>query len=267
MRMATQETVREGVREGAWVRPENRWQGGANSIHNDETARKVGMRGGAIPGTVHLGHFQPILDEMFADRWLKDGVVSLYYTYATLDKEQVRAVVRAPAGPAPDGLYEAWVETPDGKTVAKGHVACGKTAGPAYVRGLPLEGGGERRIVAAMSVGQDAPRVEAFLVEDGEGGVVRNPTAMFQAMRTDFPPKSIAQPSVGLFGATEITLRAGPIRAGIAYRKTGKIVCLGASPKTEFAWVDSFLHDRDGVLIAEMRHLTRWMKASSPLWS
>jgi hypothetical protein len=36
--------------------------------------------------------------------------------------------------------------------------------------------------------------------------------------------------------------------------------------KTEFVWVDSELTDASGRLIAEMRHLTRWMKGSSPLW-
>jgi len=31
--------------------------------------------------------------------------------------------------------------------------------------------------------------------------------------------------------------------------------------------VDSALTDEAGTTIAEMRHLTRWMKVSSPLWS
>lgn len=71
---------------------------------------------------------------------------------------------------------------------------------------------------------------------------------------------------VGFFGASEIVLHNGPIRSGVPYRKTGKVICTGNSAKTEFAWFDSFLHDQDGQLIAEMRHLNRWMKVSSPLW-
>ena len=42
---------------------------------------------------------------------------------------------------------------------------------------------------------------------------------------------------------------------------------VGASPKTEFAWFDSELSDETGRVVAEMRHMTRWMKASSPRWS
>ncbi|HEX3920000.1 MAG TPA: hypothetical protein VHW60_21895, partial [Caulobacteraceae bacterium] len=62
-------TLEEPLR-GAWVQPVNRWQAGENSIHNDDVARSVGMRGGTIPGTVHLSHFRPLLDDLFGDRWL-----------------------------------------------------------------------------------------------------------------------------------------------------------------------------------------------------
>jgi len=55
-------------------------------------------------------------------------------------------------------------------------------------------------------------------------------------------------------------------RSAPACRKTGKVICVGDSAKTEFAWFESFLHDQNGKLIASMRHLNRWMKVSSPLW-
>ena len=92
-------TTVEDLRQGAWVQPVNRWQGADNSIHNDEVARSVGMRGGTIPGTVHLNHFRPLMDELFGDRWLINGTVSMYYTYATAHLEDVRAVIKAPPGP------------------------------------------------------------------------------------------------------------------------------------------------------------------------
>src|SRR5215469_4068000 len=87
---------------GIWQQPVNLWQGAENSIHNDSVARKVGMRGGTIPGTVHLSHFVPILDELFGDRWLTTGSVSMYYTYATTDREDVRAIVKTPSSKADD---------------------------------------------------------------------------------------------------------------------------------------------------------------------
>jgi hypothetical protein len=95
---------------------------------------------------------------------------------------------------------------------------------------------------------------------------VREPQSMYGALMNNFLRGQIAQPAVGFFGAAEIQLRHGPIRTHTAYVKTGRVVCVGASDKTEFVWVDSELTDTGGRLIAEMRHLTRWMKASSPLW-
>src|SRR5579859_7515435 len=123
---------------GTWQQPANLWQGAENSIHTDSVARKVGMRGGTIPGTVHLSHFVPILDELFGDRWLKTGSISMYYTYATTDREDVRAIVKAPSAKTNDVQLEAWVETPEGRTVCKGTVAVGKPDAISYVRSLPL---------------------------------------------------------------------------------------------------------------------------------
>jgi hypothetical protein len=260
----------EEARTGAWVQPVNRWQAGENSIHNDEVARSVGMRGGTIPGTVHLGHFGPLLDEVFGDRWLIDGVVSIYYTYATTHLEDVRAVIKTPPGRCwdRDAIFPAWVETKDGRTVCKGTVSIGSPAGPSYIRGLPIESAAESelRIAASVRPGAELKRVDNFVVERGEDGVVRDPQAMYGALATSFLRGQIAQPAVGFFGATEIRLVNGPIRTGVPYAKTGRVVAVGVTDKTEFVWVDSELTDAAGRLIAEMRHMTRWMKVSSPLW-
>src|SRR4051812_11604957 len=70
--------IKPGHIYGEWQQPVNKWQGLPNSIHTDAVAEKVGMRGGTIPGSVHLGHFRPILDKLFADRWLKTCAVSMY---------------------------------------------------------------------------------------------------------------------------------------------------------------------------------------------
>ena len=82
-----------------------------------------------------------------------------------------------------------------------------------------------------------------------------------------FPNRDKVKQAVGFFGATEIILRDGPIRVDTPYRISGEVVCIGASPKTEFMYVDSWLHEnKSGKLVAEMRKLTRFMKASSPVW-
>ena len=258
------------LRRGSWVQPINRWQGAENSIHNDAVAQSVGLRGGTIPGTVHLSHFGPVMDELFGDRWLIDGTISMFYTFATTHMEDVRAVVKAPPGRCwdKDAVFPAWVENQDGKTVCKGTVAIGNPKTPNYVRGLPLESAsaGANRIASGVHAGTELKKIEGFVVENGEDGIVRSPQAMYGALMSNFLRGQINQPAVGFFGATEVALRNGPIRTNHPYTKTGRVVCVGMSDKTEFAWVDSELHDADGRLVAEMRHLTRWMKASSPLW-
>ena len=101
------------------------------------------MRGGTIPGTVHLNHFRPMLDELFGDRWLINGAVSMYYTYATSHLEDVRAVIKAPPGRCwdEDAVFPAWVETPDGKTVCKGTVV-DRLAADAQLHPRPAAGPG-----------------------------------------------------------------------------------------------------------------------------
>jgi hypothetical protein len=251
---------------GDWQQPVNQWQNVPNSIHNDAVAATVGMRGGTIPGSSHLRHFRPILDDLFGARWLDQCSISMFYTFATVDREEVRAVVKAPTG-ASDVLTDAWVETREGKVVAKGTLGVGRPSATSYVRGMPLEqaAAGSNRILSRMNVGAEFPLESNYVIKDGENGIVHDPTEMFRALRIVFPDL-LNQPVVGFFGASEIVLHAGPIKAGVPYRKSGRVICTGNSAKTEFAWFDSFLHDQDGKLIAEMRHLNRWMKVSSPLW-
>jgi hypothetical protein len=253
---------------GDWQQPINRWQGAENSIHTDAVARKIGMRGGTIPGTVHLTHFQPILRELFGERWLHDGSISMFYTFATIDREDVRAIVKRPPEGTRDVQLDAWVENKEGRVVCKGTVSVGKTASTPYVRSLPLENAAPAasRILGQMKAGMEVPAREGLVISDGlEDGVLRDPQLMFRALQV-FPANVDTKPAVGFFGATEIILHNGPIRGSTPYRRTGNVICVGESPKTEFAWFDSYLHDKDGQLVAEMRHMTRWMKVSSPLW-
>jgi hypothetical protein len=41
------------------------------------------------------------------------------------------------------------------------------------------------------------------------------------------------------------------------------MICVGASPKTEFIWFDVTLEEKDsGGRVAELRQMIRWMKSS-----
>jgi hypothetical protein len=270
--MATPVTAADGKLISDWQQPVNRWANAENSIHNDTVAREVGMRGGTIPGTVHLNHFVPLIMDTWGRRWYERGTISMFYTFATTDREDVRAVMDAP----PDGedvKVDARVENAEGTIVAKGSLSLGDPAEPNYVRSLDLEDAprDELRILADLFPGDACPAADDVMVESGDGegdyeGLLIYPAAMYGLLNVGFPREKIRR-AVGFFGATEITIRNGPIRLERPYRRAGEVVCVGASPKTEFAWVDSRIEDAEsGETVAEMRHLTRWMKVSSKLW-
>lgn len=186
--MLTEPAKLEGHIYGQWQRPQNQWQNLPNSIHNDAVAAQVGMRGGTIPGSSHLRHFRPILTELFGERWYAQSTISMFYTFATVDNEEVRAVVKAPKDTR-DTQTDAWVETHEGKVVAKGTLGVGKPSATAYVRGQPLEQATPEgnRILSRMAVGAEFPADARYRINEGENGVVRDPTEMFRALRIVFP--------------------------------------------------------------------------------
>ncbi len=256
-----------------WQQPINRWMNQPGSIHNDSVATKIGMRGGTIPGTVHLDHFVPLIQNAWGRRWYVRGSISMYYTFATTHKEDVRAVMSQPTGQESERV-DAFVETPEHRIVAKGSLSVGSPVEENYVSSLSLDNANSNqlRILEDLKPGDTCPSSNDVIVEEGGGngdyeGSVVLPSEMYTALNAGFPRKKIQQ-AVGFFGATEINLVNGPIQVGTEYRRAGTVVCVGASPRTEFAWVDSALVDKKTDLtVARMRHLTRWMKASSPLWS
>ena len=256
-----------------WQQPENRWADLPNSIHNDSVATKIGMRGGTIPGTVHLDHFVPLIQDKWGMAWFQQGAISMYYTFATTHKEDVRAVMEAPTS-GHDAKVDAYVETPDEKIVCKGSLSVGEPSELNYVASLPLEAApqSEIRILDRMAPGMECPERDDIVATEGEGsgtyeGIVELPTGLFQILHAGAPEGTLKQ-AVGFYGATEIRILNGPVRVETEYRRVGKVVCIGASPKTEFVWIDSQLFDKSsGAVVAEMRQFTRFMKASSDLWT
>src|SRR3954464_6097381 len=65
------------------------------SIHDDATASKLGFRGGTVAGSVHMDQFAPRLVALYGERWFETGGLSLYFTQATVDREEVCATVEA----------------------------------------------------------------------------------------------------------------------------------------------------------------------------
>ena len=276
---------------GGWRAPKNLWMGMKTSIHDDSVAKSVGMRGGTIPGTIHLSLFAPLMLEIFGQRWFEKGSLSLYYTFATTHLEEVRAVVQMPSDDSKDIQVEARVEMQSGQVVATGTVAVGEPEEPTYIHALDLKNSNpeDLRILAGYNVGDELRSREDILLtqEDADKGLpaitdhlayykgkspwgksILSPTAIYSlmALGSNTLDTKRAQ-AVPFYGATEIRNINGPVFVGVPYKANGNLVCVGVSNKTEYFWHDSFLKEKEsGKLVASMRHLNRFMKAGSPLY-
>ena len=286
-------TEKDGYLYGHWRAPVNEWSGASSSIHNDDTARKVGMRGGTIPGTVHLNLFPPMMLELFGQRWFEVGCISMFYTYATTDREEVRAVIQRPVKKdSKDIVLEARVETKkDKRVVSQGTVSIGNPDKPTYLHSLEFKDAPpeELRILAGLKKGFKLPAKDVLITREDAvkrlahitdplpwysgdspwGGPIINASAAYGALiLVPNLPKEQEEGSVGFFGATEIKYINGPIKTDVPYKASGEIISVGTSSKTEFYWYDSLLEEKEsGKQVAKMRKLIRKMKKSSPLYA
>lgn len=282
-------TQRDGVFMGPIRRSVNNAINSKGSIHDDETASKLGLRGGTVAGSVHMDLFGPLLYRAFGEDWLKTGCLSLYFLNATVDREPVRAFAKIPRSDANDVQIDVWVEREDGMRVAEGSASIGNPGRLSALMGRPLDrfDPGELRILAGMAVGdaiettqvtytadQQAARLKVItepmdLYLDSEfGGPVVTPSGYVGLLysRPVETLRSKIKGAVGLFGAIEFRNIDGPLIVGRTYNVGGKIIALGQSPKTEYFWFDSWADDDSGKRIANHRMLLRFMKASSKLY-
>ncbi|MHA2035001.1 MAG: hypothetical protein ACW98X_01120, partial [Promethearchaeota archaeon] len=117
--------IKDGIMYGGWRAPENLARASTTSIHDDDVAKSVGMRGGTIQGTIHLSMFAPLAQKIFGDRWFEKGTVSMFYTFATTDKEEVRAIIELPSDTTEEMLpvatndvqVKAWAELKIGQQI------------------------------------------------------------------------------------------------------------------------------------------------------
>jgi hypothetical protein len=148
----------ETLASEAWVgpfrTPRNMAAEVKGSIHDDSTAQKLGFRGGTVAGSVHMDQFVPRLVEVYGETWFETGGLSLYFTQATVDREEVRAVVDT--GPERSRLTmfnhddaQILVGTASGGPDAEAELA-GRMAGQAAVEA------GRLRILADVKVGDEA---------------------------------------------------------------------------------------------------------------
>lgn len=273
--------------EGSFARPTNRTYQERGTIHDDDTARGLGFRGGTVAASTHLDVFPRVLIAAYGERWFEDGCLSLYFRQATTDEEPVRACLTVDDGsPAVATLLMS-----DGTVVAEGTASVGTPAQPSALgaRDLRHEPGG-LRILARVQKGDEIPAAFAHCNSKGQSqrvhdGLIAAPIEWYHGPspwgRSVVAPSGVmemftqvaagyisehAGESVGLWGAMELRYHEGPMVCDTEYRIAGSVVAVGQTPKTETLWYDMQATDARHALVATARVLTRFAKASSPLY-
>ena len=282
----------DGVLVGPVRHPENFSKNAVGSIHDDDSAKALGFRGGTVAANIHFEQFPPLINAAFGQDWLRNGGLSLFSLNATTDGEPVQACV-GPVEVRADGgrRAKAWMVTPAGVRVSEGSASIG---GPDEASALreklrAVRPPGNLRILAGSRVGDGvfnipsrlesaatAPRLAsitetmtAYTDPGPYGGLVAAPSVAIDALRAvEGPLFRLNGPVVGLFGAIELQYLDGPIFIDRDYLTDGRVVALSDSPKTEVVWYESVLRPAcGGAPVARLIMMSRLLKASSPLWA
>jgi hypothetical protein len=284
-------TEQDGVLAGPVRTPRNSAKHlGAGSIHDDATAQKLGFRGGTVAGSLHMEQFPPLLIETFGEDWLKTGGMSLYFKYATTDNEPVQAFARR-AQPGARQI-DIWMDDAKGNRVADGTANIDGVDPMSCVRqrlaAMPTPE--DIRILANISAGDVGDRLPTRITTEAlesRLAVVTEPLAAYtdaaiygQRIATPALQVQVLRPGersvlprnsdfgVGLFGAIELQLHAGPVFVDHDYETQAKVLGIGETPKTEYLYYEASLFEpgSDEVVLS-MIMMLRFMKASSKLWS
>ena len=292
--MSTKIIENDGVLTGPFKKPFNEAMNVANSIHNDETAMNLGLKGGTIAGSIHFEQFVPLFLEAFGQRWFETGSISMYFRNATTHQEPVKCFMNLPQ--AGDNVQSRiWMEDEKGILVGEGTASIGSPDEPSALRDKldKLYPPGNVRILKYLEKGMEIPAANAMVdlernqrrqeiitepldwyVEDSPwGGPILTPSGMVEILREDMKSLEAARhsssndPVVGLFGALEFRYIKGPVLCDKTYINHGKIAAVGETPKTEYYWHEGVLEDaHTGDRMAESILMSRVMKASSMLY-
>ncbi len=286
-------TAQTRERRGRVVYPTNADYNDPGGIHDDATAQDLGFRGGTIAGSAHLDTFVPMLIDAFGPEWFVSGGISIYFRHATTDGEPTLAITSEPVDelrPFTNQTLRVRIETPDATLVGEGTASIGDTANPTELGGRDLRHDpSSARILAGMVrgrvLGPVVVRTPADRLQRGcerritevldwyrgaspWGGPVAPPSAVIDLVASataDLLGPELG-PAVGMWGALEVTHVDGPVMVDHDYAVTIEIAAVADSPKTEILWTDATIRNGDNV-VATIRILNRFVKASSPLWA
>ncbi len=269
------------------------------SIHDPEAARRLGFRGSAVGGNLHLDIFAPLLVETYGRAWFERGALSVYFHNIVVSGEPVQAVVERPATPgAQTRVHARRADAPEIR-VCEGTASLGDhSRSELALRDRRTSDASTLRLLKGVEPGQKLGRAQMTAGRAGQDAAIANgsnnePVPWYREASPWGPPIASVgstaalmfrllvgdgethhhdriSPHVGdasgMFGAFEIAYEAGPVFLDRPYWVEGVAVGVGESPKTEYLWWDATASDEAGAVVARMRHLLGFSKARSPLY-
>ena len=270
-----------------------------SSIHDPENAKKLGFRGAAVGGNNHLDLFAPLLVEAYGPEWFERGALSLYFLNVAVSGETVQAVVERPSPPGAQVRIHARRADDPEIIVCQGTASLGDhSRSELRVRDLKTCDDASLRLLKGVKPGQLLGRIPLTAQQSFQDQLLKT-GALSEVMDWYVNPSSWGPPiaslnatsammfrllvgdgeahhhdrisphigdTLSLFGAFEIAFHKGPVFLDRPYEVEGRVVGVGDSPKTEYLWWDATARDERGETVVTMRHLLRFLKASSPLY-
>lgn len=270
------------------------------SIHDNETAQKLGFKGGTIEGPTHFSQFVPLCVAVWGPRWLAQGSLSAHYRNACFEGEKVRAYVTKPQDDATQTTIR--MEREDGTEILRGTAAVGGTNPPSALeqRISELSPPEKPVILRDIHVGMRTQRIAVHMDATQHMGAlypfslaqkleaITEPSPWYSAEGAASSPWKqpmipvemvsvllnysgeaaafpVRRPVVGLFADQEIRMHAGPLFVGQPYEMDREVIALSGSRRTESLWIRTrvFRPGSDEV-IATMLLNAAYMKASYP---
>jgi hypothetical protein len=248
---------------------------GHTSVHDDETAAKLGLAGAPIEGPTHFSQIDPLAVDRWGQTWFEQGSVSAHFLNMVVEGDEVRASLE----PVTPTLARISVEKADATPVLTGTASIGRDD-PTELderRRRGLEDPGQLFIVDQLEIGmkvsvpepvamgfddhngnlypftlaQKLDRIterSSWYLPDGDSPWSRPivPTEMISVLahrsNAHFPVRG---PAIGLFIDLEVRFVEGPVFVGRRYLVEHTLVGIGQTRRVESYWTESTVTDAE----------------------
>jgi len=101
--------------------------GVGGTVHDDESAKRAGLRGGYIVNEYEFAKLTEMLIQLFGLNWLSDGKIDVKYIAPLIDGDILTTKAHIIGEETPGSgrlLLDIWCETQDGEKTAIGQASC-----------------------------------------------------------------------------------------------------------------------------------------------